>query len=83
MPIQVLTNNLLYELSQTTIPTDRVDDEYLAQPRYCEINNLLRFTLFIGPISSIFDYATFATILWVFQAWKTPALFPTGWFVEF
>jgi Mg2+-importing ATPase len=82
LPIQVLTNNLLYDFSQTAIPTDRVDDEYLAQPRRWEIHNLLRFMLFIGPISSIFDYATFGAMIWVFHAWKNPALFQTGWFVE-
>ncbi|MDR3511163.1 MAG: magnesium-translocating P-type ATPase [Caulobacteraceae bacterium] len=82
LPIQVLTNNLLYDFSQTAIPTDRVDEEYLAVPRRWEIRNLLRFMLFIGPISSIFDYATYATMLFVFHAWNRPALFQTGWFVE-
>jgi Mg2+-importing ATPase len=82
LPIQVLTNNLLYDLSQTTIPTDNVDEEYLAAPRRWEINNLMRFMLFIGPISSIFDYATYATMLFIFHAWTNPSLFQTGWFVE-
>jgi Mg2+-importing ATPase len=82
LPIQVLTNNLLYDFSQTAIPTDRVDAEYLAAPRRWEINNLLRFMLFIGPISSIFDYATYGVMLYVFHAWRNPALFQTGWFVE-
>jgi Mg2+-importing ATPase len=81
-PIQVLTNNLLYDFSQTTIPTDTVDDEYLAVPRKWDIGNLTRFVLFIGPISSIFDYLTFATMIYVFGAWNNPALFQTGWFVE-
>ena len=82
LPIQVLTNNLLYDFSQTAIPTDRVDAEYLAAPRRWEIHNLLRFMLFIGPISSIFDYATYGAMLYVFHAWRNPALFQTGWFVE-
>ena len=82
LPIQVLTNNLLYDISQTAIPTDHVDREYLAKPRKWELGNLTRFMLFVGPISSIFDYATFATMLYVFHAWNNPALFQTGWFVE-
>jgi P-type Mg2+ transporter len=81
-PIQVLTNNLLYDLSQTTIPTDRVDPDYLLTPRKWEVAGLLRFVLVIGPISSIFDYATFGVMLWVFHAGRIPALFQTGWFVE-
>jgi Mg2+-importing ATPase len=81
-PLQVLTNNLLYDFSQTTIPTDNVDPEYLSSPRKWEIGNIARFMLFIGPISSIFDYATYALMLFVFNAWTDPALFQTGWFVE-
>jgi P-type Mg2+ transporter len=81
-PLQVLTNNLLYDFSQTTIPTDNVDPEYLAQPRRWEIGNITRFMLFIGPMSSIFDYATYFTMLYVFNAWHDAALFQTGWFVE-
>ena len=81
-PIQVLTNNLLYDVSQTAIPTDHVDREYLTKPRKWELGNIVRFMIFIGPISSIFDYATFATMLHVFHAWDKPALFQTGWFVE-
>ncbi len=82
LPIQVLTNNLLYDFSQTTIPTDNVDADYLLVPRRWEINNLLRFMLFIGPISSIFDYATYGLMLFVFHAGANPSLFQTGWFVE-
>jgi Mg2+-importing ATPase len=81
-PIQVLANNLLYDFSQTTIPTDSVDPEYLAVPRRWEIGNILRFMLLIGPISSIFDYATFGIMIFVFGAWTDPRLFQTGWFVE-
>jgi Mg2+-importing ATPase len=81
-PIQVLTNNLLYDFSQTAIPTDNVDDDYLTKPRRWDIGNIFKFMVFVGPISSIFDYATFATMLFVFQSWNNPALFQTGWFVE-
>ena len=81
-PIQVLTNNLLYDFSQTTIPTDNVDDEYLASPRKWDIGNIFKFMIFIGPISSIFDYATYGMMLFVFNAWTNPSLFQTGWFVE-
>jgi Mg2+-importing ATPase len=82
LPIQVLTNNLLYDFSQTTIPTDQVDADWLTKPRKWEIGKILRFILFIGPISSIFDYATFFLMLYVFNCWHNPALFHTGWFVE-
>jgi len=82
LPIQVLVNNLLYDFSQTTIPTDMVDPEWLTRPRKWEIGNLRRFIVFIGPISSIFDYATFFVMIYVFHAWTNPALFHTGWFVE-
>ena len=82
LPIQVLTNNLLYDFSQTTIPTDQVDSDWLTKPRKWTIGEIQRFILFIGPISSIFDYATFFVMLYVFNAWNNPALFHTGWFVE-
>ena len=82
LPIQVLTNNLLYDFSQTTIPTDEVDAEWLSKPRTWSIDKILRFILFIGPISSIFDYLTFFMMLYVFNCRDNPALFHTGWFVE-
>ena len=82
LPIQVLTNNLLYDFSQTTIPTDNVDTEWLKKPRKWTIGEIQRYILFIGPISSIFDYITFFIMLYVFNAWNNPALFHTGWFVE-
>jgi Mg2+-importing ATPase len=82
LPIQVLTNNLLYDFSQTTIPTDEVDAEWLTKPRKWAIGELRRFILFIGPISSIFDYATFFIMLYVFKSWTNADLFHTGWFVE-
>jgi Mg2+-importing ATPase len=82
LPIQVLTNNLLYDFSQTTIPTDEVDAEWLTRPRKWAIGELRRFILFIGPISSIFDYATFFIMIYVFRCWTNASLFHTGWFVE-
>ncbi len=82
LPIQVLTNNLLYDLSQTAIPTDNVDEAYVAAPRRWDIGNVFKFMVLIGPISSIFDYATYAVLLLVLDAWHDPALFQTGWFVE-
>jgi Mg2+-importing ATPase len=81
-PIQVLTNNLLYDFSQTAIPTDNVDAEYLAVPRRWDIGNITKFMVLIGPISSIFDYVTYFMMLYMFGAWDKPALFQTGWFVE-
>jgi len=82
LPIQVLVNNLLYDFSQTTIPTDEVDAEWLTRPRQWSVGTLLRFILYIGPISSIFDYVTFGLLIWLFNGWHDPALFHTAWFVE-
>lgn len=83
-PIQVLTNNLLYDFSQVPIPSDTVDDEQVALPRPWKIGEIKRFILLIGPISSIFDYTTFFVMLWVFKCWNPTRapLFQTGWFVE-
>jgi Mg2+-importing ATPase len=83
-PIQILTNNLLYDFSQVAIPTDEVDAEQIAKPRPWSINEVLRFILFVGPLSSIFDYTTYFMMLYVFHCWdpvRAP-LFHTGWFVE-
>ena len=83
-PIQVLTNNLLYDFSQIAIPTDAVDEDQIAKPRPWAIDEITRFILFLGPISSIFDYTTFFIMLHVFGC-SDPArasLFQTGWFVE-
>jgi P-type Mg2+ transporter len=82
LPIQVLTNNLLYDFSQTTIPTDVVDADWLTKPRKWAIDDIQRFILFIGPISSIFDYITFFVMLNIFDCWHNPDLFHTGWFIE-
>jgi P-type Mg2+ transporter len=83
-PIQVLTNNLLYDFSQVPIPADAVDEEQVARPRPWKIGEIKRFILFIGPISSIFDYTTFFVMLWIFNCWdpSRAPLFQTGWFVE-
>jgi Mg2+-importing ATPase len=83
-PIQILTNNLLYDVSQTAIPSDEVDAEQIAEPRPWDMGSIARFILFIGPCSSIFDYTTFLMMLYVFGAWDVDkaALFQTGWFVE-
>jgi Mg2+-importing ATPase len=86
LPIQLLTNNLLYDFSQVAIPTDHVDPEQVAKPAPWSIKGIFRFIVFIGPCSSIFDYSTFLTMYYVF-GWRTPetvqeSLFQTGWFVE-
>ena len=80
LPFQILLNNLLYDTSQMTIPTDRVDEEQLARPSHWDIGFIRRFMIRFGPISSIFDFATFAVMLWVFDA--TAPEFRSGWFVE-
>lgn len=82
LPIQVLTNNLLYDFSQTTIPTDTIDDQWLKKPRHWDMPGITKFILLIGPISSIFDYLTFFVMIQVFHALSDPALFHTGWFIE-
>lgn len=81
-PIQILTNNLLYDFSQVPIPTDEVDPEQVAKPRPWSMGEISRFILFIGPCSSIFDYTTYFMMLYLFNCWNNAALFQTGWFVE-
>ena len=77
-PIQVLVNNLLYDGSQVGIPSDHVDPEYLLTPRKWNIGNIQRFMVQIGPISSIFDYATYFLMLYFFNCilFKTPQAIP-------
>lgn len=82
LPIQVLTNNLLYDISQTAIPTDSVDEEWIEKPRKWAVNEIKKYIVHIGPISSIFDYTTYIIMLFVFHCWNNPALFQTGWFLE-
>jgi P-type Mg2+ transporter len=80
LPIQILLNNFLYDISQVTLPSDNVDKEYLKKPEPWNIKFIEKFMLFIGPLSSIFDILTFVVLLFVFHA---PAeLFHTGWFIE-
>lgn len=84
LPIQLLVQNLLYDLSQLAIPFDRVDPEYTVRPRQWKTSEIARFMVVLGPVSSLFDYATFAVMYFVFSA-RAPehqALFQTGWFVE-
>jgi Mg2+-importing ATPase len=80
LPTQILLNNLLYDASEMTIPTDNVDEEQLRRPAHWDMHMIQRFMLFFGPISSIFDFATFAVLLVGFDAGAT--LFRSGWFVE-
>lgn len=83
-PVQILFNNLMYDFSQTAVATDSVDEEYISQPRKWELGNIARYIFTVGPISSIFDYVTFALMWFVFKC-TTPAhagLFQTAWFVE-
>jgi P-type Mg2+ transporter len=82
LPIQVLLNTLLYDFSQTAIPTDAIDAEWLAKPRKWALGEIRRFIVLIGPVSSIFDYLTYGMMFYVFNAWANPNLFHTGWFVE-
>jgi Mg2+-importing ATPase len=84
LPIQILVQNLLYDISQTAIPFDNVDKDYMERPRKWEIGSLARFMIFIGPISSIFDYATFGVMWFVFSAnaVETQSIFQSGWFIE-
>jgi Mg2+-importing ATPase len=84
LPLQLLVQNLLYDLSQTTIPFDSVDAEDLAKPRKWDAQGIARFMLFLGPISSVFDLATFVLMWWIFgtNTVEKQALFQSGWFVE-
>jgi Mg2+-importing ATPase len=81
-PIQILTNNLLYDISQLAIPFDNVDKDYIQKPRQWQIDDIKKFIIYIGPISSIFDYATYFVMLFIFNSLNNPSLFQTGWFVE-
>jgi Mg2+-importing ATPase len=80
LPTQILLNNLLYDVSELTIPTDEVDEELLARPSQWDIGLIRRFMAFFGPISSAYDFLTFAVMLYVFDAGAE--LFRSGWFVE-
>jgi len=84
LPVQILVNNLLYDFSQISIPWDRMDEEYIDIPHKWDASGISKFMLFIGPISSIFDYAIFALMWFIFKANSEAhqSLFQTGWFVE-
>jgi Mg2+-importing ATPase len=83
LPVHLLVQNLLYDISQTTIPFDNVDEEYIVKPRKWDASDLKRFMLYVGPISSIFDIATFLVMWYIFK-WATvehQSLFQSGWFI--
>jgi Mg2+-importing ATPase len=80
LPTQILLNNLLYDVSQISIPTDDVDPSWLRRPHRSDMRLVRRFMLFVGPISSVFDFLTFYVLIHFFHA--SEALFHTGWFVE-
>src|SRR5207248_4140679 len=80
LPVQILLNNFLYDLAQVTIPTDNVDPSFIRKPRRWDIKLIRDFMIYIGPISSIYDFLTFYALLKIFHA--SEALFHTGWFVE-
>lgn len=84
LPIHILIQNLLYDISQTTIPFDNVDKEYLQKPRKWDASDLKRFMIRIGPISSIFDIATFLVMWYIFKCTmpEDQSLFQSGWFIE-
>lgn len=84
MPIHLLIQNLLYDISQTTIPFDRMDPEFLRRPRRWDASDLKRFMIYIGPISSIFDIVTYL-VMWHVFGCNSPehqSLFQSGWFIE-
>lgn len=80
LPLQILLNNLLYDLSEVGIPFDEVDDEDVARPEVWDMRKILRFTIIMGAVSSLFDAITFAVLLKVVHA--DESIFQTGWFVE-
>jgi Mg2+-importing ATPase len=82
LPTQILLNNFLYDISQIAVPGDNVDPALLHKPKRWQIAFIRQFMTIIGPISSIYDFLTFAVLLWMFHAAANPPLFRTGWFVE-
>jgi P-type Mg2+ transporter len=82
LPIQLMLQNLLYDSAQLTLPWDRVDRDYLSAPRRWHSDGLIGFILIFGPLSSVFDLATFAVLWWVYHAGSSPMTFQTGWFME-
>jgi Mg2+-importing ATPase len=86
LPIQILLNNLLYDLSQSTITTDNVDTEYVEKPKRWDIGYIRNFMIYLGPVSSIFDFLTFFLMLFIFfpmfPGMPQDRLFQTAWFIE-
>jgi Mg2+-importing ATPase len=82
LPTQILLNNFLYDVSQISIPGDNVDPALLHRPKRWQIGFIRQFMMIIGPISSVYDFLTFAILLWMFHASTNAPLFRTGWFVE-
>jgi Mg2+-importing ATPase len=80
LPLQILLNNFLYDVSEIPIPLDSVDADYLSRPRHWNMNFIRNFMMVVGPVSSLFDFLTFFVLLRVLHA--DEALFHTGWFVE-
>jgi Mg2+-importing ATPase len=80
LPVQILLTNLIYDVSQMTIPSDNVDENYLKKPRKWDVGFIKKYMLFFGPISSIYDFLTYAVMLFIFHAGAS--LFQTGWFIE-
>jgi Mg2+-importing ATPase len=80
LPIQILLNNLLYDLSEIAIPLDRVDEAMIERPRHWDMKFVRNFMFALGPVSSLFDFATFGLLFYLFRA--NEALFQTGWFIE-
>jgi Mg2+-importing ATPase len=84
LPLQILVLNLLYDISQLSIPFDRMDDEYLRKPRKWDASDIGRFMVWIGPVSSIFDITTFLLLWYLFGAnsMDHQSFFQSGWFIE-
>jgi Mg2+-importing ATPase len=80
LPMQILLNNFLYDLSQITIPTDTVDEDYVVRPKRMGLKQIRTFMFIFGPISSIFDFITFGFMYLLFS--HNPTAFQTGWFME-
>jgi Mg2+-importing ATPase len=80
LPIQIIFNNFLYDMSQLSIASDNVDKEYIKKPRQWNIDSIKRFMISLGPVSSLFDFLTFGVLLYVLHS--SVALFQTMWFLE-
>ena len=84
LPVQILVQNLLYDISQTSIPWDRMDEDFLEKPKKWDASGISKFMIYIGPISSVFDYVTFFVMFFFFKAnsIEHQSLFQSGWFIE-